>query len=222
MPDSYAQLTAGKPVLSYATPPLERDLRVWGPASLTLHAASSAIDTVWFVKVLDVPPSGPPQLATRGILKASFREIDPARSRPGQPFHPFRRQELLEPNRIYEFQIELSPLCRTFKQGHRIELQIASEDIHYTNFLRQIDVQLLPWPVENEIHHEPCPSVSAPAPDHPRCAGNPPCRAASRAGRLASRTRFVAPAYRRIPAAGLSPAFDLGAVASTLRRITPP
>lgn len=154
MPDSYGQLTAGKPVLSYATPPLDRDLRVWGPASLTLHAASSAIDTVWFVKVFDVPPSGPPQLATRGILKASFREVDAMRSRPGQPYHPFQRQELLEPNRSYEFQIELSPLCRTFKQGHRIELQIASEDLHYTNFLRQIDVQLLPWPVENTIHHD--------------------------------------------------------------------
>jgi predicted acyl esterase len=154
MPDSYAQLTAGKPALSYATPPLERDLRVWGPASLTLHAASSAIDTVWFVKVIDVPPSGPPQLATRGILKASFRALDASRSRPGQPYHPFQKQDLLEPNRAYEFQIELSPLCRTFKKGHRIELQIASEDLHYTNFLRQIDVQLLPWPVENTIHHD--------------------------------------------------------------------
>src|SRR5262245_52091532 len=154
MPDSYAQLTAGKPVLAYSTPPLDQALRVWGPASLTLYAASSAPDTVWFVKVFDVPPNGPPQLATRGILKASFRAVDAARSKPGQPYHRFQRQELLEPNQIYEFQIELSPLCRTFKQGHRIELQVASDDIQYTNILRQIDVQLLPWPVENAVHHD--------------------------------------------------------------------
>jgi predicted acyl esterase len=154
MPDSYAQLTAGKSVVSYLTPPLERDLRVWGPASLTLHASSSAPDTVWFVKVFDVPPSAPPQLATRGILKASFRAVDQAKSKPGQPYHPFRQQDLLEPGRVYDFEIELSPLCRTFRRGHRIELQIASEDIQYTNPLRQIDLQLLPWPVENAIHHD--------------------------------------------------------------------
>jgi len=109
---------------------------------------------VWFVKVFDVPPSGAPVPVTKGILKASFRAIDPARSRPGQPYHPFCQQDLLEPGQVYEFQIELSPLCRTFKQGHRLELQIASEDIQYTNFLRQIDVQLLPWPVENAVHHD--------------------------------------------------------------------
>jgi uncharacterized protein len=154
MPDSYAQLTAGKPVLAYSTPPLAQDLRVVGPLALTLFGSSSAPDTVWFVKVFDVAPSGAPVQVTKGILKASFRAIDAARSRPGQPYHPFNKQDLLEPDRIYEFQIELSPLCRTFKQGHRLELQIASEDIHYTNFLRQIDVQLLPWPVENTVHHD--------------------------------------------------------------------
>jgi len=109
---------------------------------------------VWFVKVFDVPPNGPPQLATRGILKASFRALDATRSKPGHPYHPFQRQEMMQPNQIYEFQIELSPLCRTFKQGPRIELQVASDDTHYTNILRQIDVQLLPWPVENAVHHD--------------------------------------------------------------------
>ena len=87
-------------------------------------------------------------------MKASFREVDPARSNPGRPFHPFLRQELLEPGRIYEFQIELRPIFHTFKPGHRLQLQIASEDIGYSNPLRQIDVLLLPWPVENTIHHD--------------------------------------------------------------------
>lgn len=154
MPDSYAQLSVGKPALAYATPPLERDLRVWGPLSLTLYASSSQIDTAWYAKIADVLPDGSLRKLNRGILKASFRELDAKLSAPGQPFHPFERQELLEPGRIYEFQIELPPIFHTFRKGHRLQLQIASEDIEYNNPLRQIDVQLLPWPVENSVHHD--------------------------------------------------------------------
>ncbi len=154
MPDAYAQLIAGKPALAYETPPFERALRLWGPLSLTLYAASSEVDTAWFVKLVDIDPKGVARQLSRGMLKASFRALDPARSKPGQPFHPFERQDLLEPGRIYEFQIELRPIFHTLKEGHRLQLQIASEDIQYSNPLRQLDVQLLPWPVENAVHHD--------------------------------------------------------------------
>jgi putative CocE/NonD family hydrolase len=154
MPDAYAQLTAGKPVVAFATPPLERDLRVWGPLSLTLYGSSTSLDTAWYVKVLDLKPDGTVARLTRGILKASFRELDRTLSAPGQPFHPFEKMDLLEPNKIYEFQIELSPIFYTFKTGHRLQVQIASDDIEYNNIQRQIDVLLLPWPVENSIYHD--------------------------------------------------------------------
>ena len=91
MPDSYAQLITGKPVLAYSTPPLERALRFCGPLSLTLYAASSEIDTAWFVKLADIDPGGSARPLSRGILKASFRAIDPAWSEPGRPFHPFQK-----------------------------------------------------------------------------------------------------------------------------------
>jgi uncharacterized protein len=154
LPDSLAQLAAGKPALAYATPPLEKDLRVWGPLSLTLHASSSQVDTAWFVRVMDVKPDGNSAMVSKGSLRASFRAVDESRSAPGQPFHSFERQELLEPDRIYEFQIELVPMFHTFRAGHRLQLQVASEDIQYSNPMRQIDVQLLPWPVTNAIHHD--------------------------------------------------------------------
>jgi putative CocE/NonD family hydrolase len=154
MPDSYALLTAGRPVLGYSTPPLEKDLRVWGPLSLTLYASSSQIDTAWFAKIADVAPDGSARRLNRGVLKASFRALDPSLSAPGQPFHPFDRQELLEPGKVYEFQIELTPIFHTFRAGHRLRVEIASEDLEYNNTLRQIDVQLLPWPVENTVHHD--------------------------------------------------------------------
>ena len=102
---------------------------------------------------MELDAKGAARPLSRGILKASFRAIDEARCKPGQPFHPFERQVLLEPGRIYEFQIELRPIFHTVKAGHRLQLQIASEDLQYNNPLRQLDVQLLPWPVENTVHH---------------------------------------------------------------------
>jgi uncharacterized protein len=154
MPDSYAQLVANKPVVAYATPVLERDLRVWGPLSLTLYGSSTSIDAAWFAYIVDVAPNGATVQLSRGILRASYRAVDAAKSQPGRPYHPFERQELLEPGKVYQFQIEMRPMFYTFKAGHRLQLQIASEDIQYNNPLRQIDVQLLPWPVENAVHHD--------------------------------------------------------------------
>ncbi|NQU68976.1 MAG: CocE/NonD family hydrolase [Rhodospirillales bacterium] len=153
MPDSFAQIVGGKPVLAYATPPLDHAMRIAGPISFTLHAASSQPDTVWYAYLVDVAPDGKAAPVSSGKLKASFRALDAARSRPGQPYHLFEAQELLEPGRIYHYEIEMMPAFRTIAQGHRLELRIASEDIAYNNPLRQIDLHLLPWPVENTIHH---------------------------------------------------------------------
>ncbi|OGA67295.1 MAG: hypothetical protein A3G81_25325 [Betaproteobacteria bacterium RIFCSPLOWO2_12_FULL_65_14] len=154
LPESLAQLGAGKPVLAYATEPLEQALRIWGPLSLTLYASSDRIDTAWYLKVMDVKPDATATMVSKGNLKASFRRVDEAWSGPGQPFHPFETQELLEPGRIYEFQIELVPMFHTFGANHRLQVQIASEDVQYSNPMRQIDVQLLPWPVANTVHHD--------------------------------------------------------------------
>jgi predicted acyl esterase len=152
LPESYAQLVAGQPVLSYRTPPLDAPLTLGGPASFTLYASSSRIDTLWFVNLLDVSPEGKAVPLSRGMLRASFREVDETRSKPGQPWHPFTRMQPLTPGEVYEFRIEMRPLFHTFKAGHRLMLTVASEDIQFNNPLRQIDVQLLPWPVENAVH----------------------------------------------------------------------
>lgn len=153
MPESYAELIEGEPVAAYLTKPLEKDLRVGGPLSVTLHAASSQIDTAWYVYLAEIPPEGAPRPLSRGLLRASFRAVDPDRSGPGQPFHPFDDQELIEPGTVYSYEIEMRPVFRTIRKGHRLELRVASEDIAYNNFQRHIDVQILPWPVKNEIHH---------------------------------------------------------------------
>lgn len=151
-PESGRLVRAGKPVLAYATPPLSKDIRVWGPLSVTLYGSSTTVDTAWFVKIGDVEPDGKVNLLTQGHLKASFREVDKAKSNPGQPFHPFRNPVLLERNRIYEFQIEMMPVFHTFKAGHKIWAQIASDDLDFTR--HTIYNEVLETSVENAIYHD--------------------------------------------------------------------
>ena len=155
LPESILQAFLGKPVLAYATPPLDKDVRVWGPLSIVLYGATTTVDTIWFVKVGDVGPDGKVNILTWGHLKASFREVDEPRSSPGQPFHPFRNRVLPEPKKVYEYQIELTPIFHTFKAGHRVWVQIASVDFEYQTFLHTVDTaEMLPVPGENTVYHD--------------------------------------------------------------------
>jgi len=153
VPESTERLHAGKPVLAYTTPPLKEDLRVWGPLSMMLYGSSTGSDTAWFVKLKDVAPDGHATFISRGILRASYWEIDEAKSRPGQPFHPFRKRRYLEPNKVYEFQIEMRPIFHTFKEGHNICVEIASDDPAYFGSLHSLDIIGFPMPAENAVYH---------------------------------------------------------------------
>jgi predicted acyl esterase len=154
IPESTSVLLAGKPVLAYATSALKDDVRVWGPLSATLYGSSTSVDTAWFVKLMDIGFDNKVNLVSQGILRASYREVDGAKSRPGQPLHPFRKRDPLEPNTVYEFQIEMLPAFHTFKAGHKIWLQIASDDLTYFGRLHTLDVPELPLPAENAIYHD--------------------------------------------------------------------
>lgn len=100
-------------VLVYTTPPLERPLEVTGPVRLVLFAASSAPDTDFTGKLVDVFPDGRALILTDGILRARYRDGDP---RP------------LEPGAVYELQIDLVATANLFRAGHRIRLEVSSSN----------------------------------------------------------------------------------------------
>ena len=149
------QVATRKPVIAYATPALEQDVRVWGPLSLVLYGSSTSLDTIWFVKMGDVGPDGNVQLLSQGHLKASFRKIDEAQSLPGRPFHTFQNPVRPEPNKIYEYQLELIPIFHTFKAGHKIWLQIANDDFEFHLPLHTLyTAEMVPVPSTNSIYHD--------------------------------------------------------------------
>jgi uncharacterized protein len=154
-PESLELLGAGKPVLAYATAQLKEDLRVWGPLSFVLYGSSTTQDTAWFIKLGDVGTDGQVTLLTQGLLKASYRKVDEAKSGPGQPFHSFQNPVRPEPNTIYEYQIEMMPIFHTFRAGHKIWVHIASNDFEYhTRQHALYTYEMLPLPAKNTVYHD--------------------------------------------------------------------
>ena len=101
-------------VLVFSTPPLEKDIEVTGPINARIFAASSAPDTDFIVRLIDVYPNGTAYNLTEGIIRARFRE-----SVWGQP-------KLLTPGEIYSYDIELQPTSNVFLKDHRICVHVTS------------------------------------------------------------------------------------------------
>ena len=102
-------------VLVYTSAPLQRALEVTGPVQANIWAASSAPDTDFTAKLVDVHPEGPAYNVTDGILRARYR-ASRARPRP------------LQPGRAYALTIDLGATSILFKAGHRIRLEVSSSN----------------------------------------------------------------------------------------------
>jgi putative CocE/NonD family hydrolase len=112
-PDDYAAIERRDDVLVYSTEPLAEDVEVTGPVKMELYAASSAADTDFMVKLLDVWPNGFAQRLTDGMVRARFRD-------------GMDKPSLIEPGKIYKYEIDCWNTSHVFLKGHRIRIEIAS------------------------------------------------------------------------------------------------
>nr|BBH85402.1 X-Pro dipeptidyl-peptidase [Thermosporothrix sp. COM3] len=102
-------------VLCYTTPPLEQPLEVTGPVELVVYVSSSARDTDYTGKLVDIYPDGRAVLLTDGILRARYRES-------------FSHPTFLEPGRVYELRLDLGATSNVFQPGHRVRLEVSSSN----------------------------------------------------------------------------------------------
>jgi len=109
------QVEERQDVLVYSTPPLERDVEVTGPVTVTLWASTSATDTDFTAKLVDVCENGCARNLTDGIIRARYRD---SMSKP----------TLLEPGQAYCYDIDLWATSNVFKAGHQIRLEISSSN----------------------------------------------------------------------------------------------
>ena len=117
-PGSFDQsaIEAREDVLVYSTRAVgESPVEVTGPVTVTLYAASSAVDTDFTAKLVDACPCGGAVNLTDGIIRARYREST-------------EEAKLITPGEVYEYKIDLWATSNLFKAGHRIRLEISSSN----------------------------------------------------------------------------------------------
>jgi putative CocE/NonD family hydrolase len=104
-----------KDVLVYTTAPLKHDLEVTGPIRVVLYASTSAADTDFTAKLVDVFPSGEARNLTDGILRIRYRDgLDKA--------------ELARSGEVYLLKIDAGVTSNVFLAGHSIRVEVSSSN----------------------------------------------------------------------------------------------
>jgi len=109
------QVETRQDVLVYTSAPVAEPMEVTGPVVVKLFASSSAVDTDFTAKLVDVRPDGYAQNLADGILRTRYRA---SRMRPS----------FLTPNQIYELTIDLWATSHVFLPGHRVRLEVSSSN----------------------------------------------------------------------------------------------
>jgi putative CocE/NonD family hydrolase len=100
-------------ILVYTTEPLTEPLTFAGPLSAVLYAATSARDTDWFVRLLEVDAKGKLFQLAEGKVRARYRRTT-------------KQAEFLEADKVYEYTIDLWQTGITIPKGHRLRVEVAS------------------------------------------------------------------------------------------------
>jgi len=112
-PDDYAAIEQRGDVLCYTTDPLDADMELTGPVRLVLFASSSAVDTDFTAKLVDVHPGGFCQRLCDSVVRGRFREGN-------------HREVPMAPGTVYQFDIDMWNTCQVIRAGHRVRLEVSS------------------------------------------------------------------------------------------------
>ncbi|MDP7579041.1 MAG: CocE/NonD family hydrolase [SAR202 cluster bacterium] len=131
-------------VLVYTTLPLDRPVEVTGPVVVTLYSSSTARDTDFTAKLVDVSPDGYARNVAEGIVRARYRT-------------PRASASLIDPGRVYEYKIDLWSTSNLFRVGHKIRLEISSSNYprfdRNTNTGKTIGTDDGFFPALQSVHH---------------------------------------------------------------------
>jgi len=102
-------------VLCFAGAVLEEPVEVTGPVTVTLFVSSSAVDTDFTAKLVDVHPDGRAIILCDGIQRMRYRTS-------------LSEPEMMTPGEVYEITVDLIATSNVFLPGHRILLEISSSN----------------------------------------------------------------------------------------------
>jgi uncharacterized protein len=128
-------------VVTFSTPPLEKEMEITGPSALKLWISSSTADADIFAVLRVFDPKGkevvfqgaldPHTPIAQGWLRASQRKLDPKLSLPYRPYHTHDEKQPLKPGQVHELDVEIWPTCIVVPKGYRIALTIRGKDYEW-------------------------------------------------------------------------------------------
>ncbi|MEM9450660.1 MAG: CocE/NonD family hydrolase [Cyanobacteria bacterium P01_E01_bin.6] len=137
------EIEAREDVLNYTTPPLPMDTEITGPIQLILYVSTTAPNTDFTAKLVDVYPDDGAYNVSDGILRRDYpaTAIGNASS------------SSIDESSVTEIQIDLWPTSQVFRQGHRIRLEVSSSN--YPRFDRNPNTgQFIPTEEDVAIAHQ--------------------------------------------------------------------
>ena len=114
-PFDQAQVEQREDVLVYTSAALSEAVEVTGPVKMILYASSSAVDTDFTAKLVDMHPDGKAYNLCDGIIRARWRK---SRTKP----------QMIKPGETYRYEIDLWVTSNVFKPGHRIRVEVSSSN----------------------------------------------------------------------------------------------
>lgn len=114
-PTDHRKIENRSDVLVFTSETLDKPMEVTGAVKVKLWASSTALDTDFTAMLCDVYPDGRSILVTDGIIRACHRSS-------------MEKRELMEPGKIYEFEIDLWNTSIVFSKGHKIRVLISSSN----------------------------------------------------------------------------------------------
>jgi putative CocE/NonD family hydrolase len=102
-------------VLVYTSEALKEPVEVTGPIILHLFASTDRTDTDFNGKIIDVYPNGYAQILLEGVIR-------------GRYWKTFKQQNLLTPDKVYEFYVDLWSTSNVFQKGHQIRIEVSSSN----------------------------------------------------------------------------------------------
>jgi putative CocE/NonD family hydrolase len=114
-PLDQAPIESRRDILVYSSPPLKEDIEVTGPVRVVLYAATSANDTDFTAKLVDVQPDGQPLLVTDGIQRLRYRAS-------------LNNPVFVRRNTHYEINVDAGVTSYVFAAGHKIRLEVSSSN----------------------------------------------------------------------------------------------
>ena len=153
--------------LAYTTPALDRPLVLAGHATVHAFTSTSAVDTDFCARLVDIHPDGRAMLITAGLARARYRK-------------GADREVLVEPGAIEEYEICLGPLAYRLDRGHRLGVLVCSSDFPWfdrnMNTGRALGTDATPVVARQAIFHDPAhPSrlqIHTTAPEGPAVTGS--------------------------------------------------